>query len=127
MHSRQAIAAGIHSSCSSARLERIHLLTDHVTGTSGRSAGVFPRGADPPQVLSGNEWCSCVTSQCPRSLRSPMVRRKRLSGSFQFLLGSAAQQRVRESDIITRGDDERDDLKRGAQARWSQPNALIRR
>jgi hypothetical protein len=56
-----------------------------------------------------------------------MVRRKRLSGSFQFLLGSAAQQRVRESDIITRGDDERDDLKRGAQARWSQPNALIRR
>ena len=45
MHSRQAIAAGIHSSCSSARLERIHLLTDHVTGTSGRSAGVSPRGA----------------------------------------------------------------------------------
>ena len=33
------------------------------------------------QSLSGSEWCSCVTTQRPRSLRSPTVRRRRLSGS----------------------------------------------
>lgn len=33
------------------------------------------------QLLSGNEWCSWTTTQRPSSLRSPTVRRRRLSGS----------------------------------------------
>src|SRR5918994_4600660 len=30
--------------------------------------------------VTGNEWCSCVTTQRPSSLHRPMVSRRRLSG-----------------------------------------------
>jgi DNA-binding NarL/FixJ family response regulator len=42
-------------------------------------------------AVAGNEWCSCETTQRPPCLRSPMVSRRRLPGSF--LSSSSVPQR----------------------------------